>query len=78
MINAIVGFSFTLRKCMVQNAKFLGIVWTTEESGLNSSAKIISGPMLPHVHWLSLALSREVKRPGLETDNSLSFTVKVK
>jgi len=34
--------------------------------------------MLPHVHWLSLALFREVKRQGHEADNSLPFTVKIK
>jgi hypothetical protein len=59
--------------------RLLEIGWTTEESGLNlGSAQITSGPMLHHVHWLTLALSREVKRPGLETDNSLPVTVKVK
>jgi len=54
--------------------RFLEIGWTTEE--ILGSSQNISGPMLPHAHWLSLVLFREVKRPGHEADNSLPLKVK--
>jgi hypothetical protein len=73
MVNAFVGFSFTLRKCMVQNAKCKNNLlpqYVQTSTGIH--------PASYEVYCVTLAIFLTLKRPRRKPDRALLSTKKFK